>query len=135
MLKQKTKTIEVGSKNYQLNKMDARTGSYVAFKLASVLAPLLNSNSSATNIGAALMGMPRQDFDELQNLLLQTVNHLVDGSNGQQIPEPVLTAKGDFVDPELAYDAVAVIQLTAQAAEFNIGGFFTEAGLKLPAQN
>ena len=134
MLKQKTKVVEVSGKNYQLTKMDARTGSYVAFKLAGVLAPLLNKTTNINTIGAALMGMPRHDFDELQSLLLRTVNRLIESGNGQQLPEPVLTAKGDFVDEELAYDAVSVIQLTVLAMDFNIGGFFGAAGLNLPAE-
>lgn len=133
MLKQKTKVVEVAGKNYQLTKMDARTGSYVAFKLAGVLAPLLNKTTNINTIGAALMGMPRHDFDELQSLLLRTVNRLIEGGNGQQMPEPVLTAKGDFVDESLAYDAVSVIQLTVLAMDFNVGGFFGAAGLNLPA--
>lgn len=131
MLKQKTKNIEVGGKTYQLTKMDARTGSYVAFKAAGVLAPAMGSSAA---IASALTGMPRKDFDELQSLLLKTVNRLVEAPNGQQLPEPVLTAKGDFVDAELGYDVVSVIKLTVEALMFNVGGFFGEAGLKLPAE-
>ncbi len=131
MLKQKTKIVEVGGKPYQLTKMDARTGSYVAFKAAGVLAPAMGSGAA---IAGALMGMPRKDFDELQSLLLKTVNRLVEAPNGQQIPEPVLTAKGDFVDEALAYDVAAVIKLTIEALMFNVGGFFGEAGLKIPAE-
>ena len=85
-------------------------------------------------MAAALMGMPCKDFDELQSLLLRTVNRLVDNGNGQQLPEPVLTAKGDFVDEALAYDAASVIQLTVHALIFNVGGFFAAAGLNLPAE-
>lgn len=134
MLKQKIKNVEVGGKPYQLTKMDARTGSYVAFKAAGVLAPAMESKGSGAAIALALMGMPRKDFDELQSLLLKTVNRLVEAPNGQQIPEPVLTAKGDFVDETLAYDVAAVIKLTIEALMFNVGGFFGEAGLKLPAE-
>lgn len=134
MLKQKIKNVEVGGKPYQLTKMDARTGSYVAFKAAGVLAPAMESKGSGAAIALALMGMPRKDFDELQSLLLKTVNRLVEAPNGQQIPEPVLTAKGDFVDEALAYDVAAVIKLTIEALMFNVGGFFGEAGLKLPAE-
>ena len=129
MLKQKTQVVEVAGKSYQLTKMDARTGSYVAFKVAGVLAP-----SGGKTAEMALMGMPRKDFDELQSLLLRTVNRLIDNGNGQQLPEPVLTAKGDFVDEALAYDAASVIQLTVHALIFNVGGFFAAAGLNLPAE-
>ncbi|MDY6148957.1 MAG: hypothetical protein SPI35_08085 [Porphyromonas sp.] len=128
MLKQKNQVIEVAGKSYQLTKMDARTGSYVAFKVAGVLAP---SGGKSAEMAAALMGMPRKDFDELQSLLLRTVNRLVDNGNGQQLPEPVLTADGSFVDADLAYDAASVIQLTVRALVFNVGGFFAAAGLNV----
>ena len=131
MLKQKTQIVEVAGKSYQLTKMDARTGSYVAFKVAGVLAP---SSGKTAELAAALMGMPRKDFDELQSLLLRTVNRWSDNGNGQQLTEPVLTAMGDFVDEALAYDAACVIQLTVLALIFNVGGFFAAAGLNLPAE-
>lgn len=131
MFKPKTQVVEVAGKNYQLTKMDARTGSYVAFKVAGVLAPTMGSTDA---MAAALMGMPRKDFDELQSLLLRTVNRLIEGPNGQQMPEPVLTAKGDFVDDALAYDAATVIALTIRALMFNVGDFFGAAGLILTAE-
>ena len=131
MLKPKTQVVEVAGKKYQLTKMNARAGSYVAFKVAGVLAPTMGSTDA---MAAALMGMPRKDFDELQSLLLRTVLRLVEGSNGQQMPEPVLTADGDFVDEALAYDVATVINLTIRALVFNIGDFFGAAGLNLPAE-
>lgn len=131
MLKPKTKVVEVAGKPYQLTKMDARTASYVALKAAGVLAPSMGNTAAMVS---ALTGMSRKEFDELQTLLLRTVNRLIEAPNGQQMPEPVLTAKGDFVDEALAYDAAAVIKLTVEALIFNVGGFFNEAGLKLPAE-
>ena len=131
MLKPKTQVVEVAGKKYQLTKMNARAGSYVAFKVAGVLAPTMGSTDA---MAAALMGMPRKDFDELQSLLLRTVLRLVEGPNGQQMPEPVLTAEGDFVDEALAYDVATVINLTIRALVFNIGDFFGAAGLNLPAE-
>ena len=130
MLKPNTQVAEVAGKKYQLTKMNARAGSYVAFKVAGVLAPTMGSTDA---MAAALMGMPRKDFDELQSLLLRTVLRLVEGPNGQQMPEPVLTADGDFVDEALAYDVATVINLTIRALVFNIGDFFGAAGLSLPA--
>lgn len=59
MLKQKTQVVEVAGTSYQLTKMDARTGSYVAFKVAGVLAP---SGGKTAEMAAALMGMPRKDL-------------------------------------------------------------------------
>lgn len=131
MLKPKTQVVEVAGKKYQLTKMNARAGSYVAFKVAGVLAPTMGSTDA---MAAALMGMPRKDFDELQSLLLRTVLRLVEGPDGQQMPEPVLTADGDFVDEALAYDVATVINLTIRALVFNIGDFFGAAGLNLPAE-
>lgn len=109
--------------------MNARTGSYVAAKIVVLLAPALNGNVSKDDVVKALHGLPRKDFDEFQTIILQSVLKLTDG-----VPEPIIKGNGEFVDEDLAYDTATVINLTVQSLFFNVGGFFTEAGLKLPAQ-
>lgn len=133
MLKQKTKDIEVNGKKYRLTRMDARTGSYVAAKLALLCAPLLNKKGEINEAGLAqvLPALSRHDFDEIQTIMLKTVHQLV-GAEGME--SPVVKANGDFVDEDLCYDVAAVINLTVQAVFFNVGDFFAEAGLLKPAK-
>lgn len=132
MLKEKTRDIELSGKKYRLNKMDARTGSYVAAKVAIIAAPLLKSSGKINeqNLATILPSLNRNDFDELQTILLKTVYRYAD--NG--MVEPICTANGTIFDEELAYDVKTVIALTVHAVMFNCGDFFNEAGLMNPAE-
>lgn len=120
-MKPKTKIIEVNNKKYKLSKLDARTGSYVAFKLAAVIAPALKDGNVEQALGQ-VSKLPRAEFDEIQNYLLQTVTEIKE-VNGEELPMPLLR-NGAFIDEELNYDVSAVMQITVQAAIFNVGDFF-----------
>ena len=120
-MKPKTKIIEVNEKKYKLSKLDARTGSYVAFKLAAVIAPALKDGNVEQALGQ-VSKLPRSEFDEIQNYLLNTVTRIQE-VNGEELPMPLLR-NGAFVDEELTYDVSAVMQITVQAAIFNVGDFF-----------
>ncbi len=129
MLKEKTKDITINDEKYRLTRMDARTGSYVAAKVAMLLGPMLSGGEATqADITKALPALNRRDFDELQTILLKTVQHLK-VVQGDELPEPVVKANGDFVDSDLAYDVSTVIALTVHALMFNVGGFFAVAGL------
>lgn len=134
MIKQKTQDVEVGGKKYRLTKIDARTGSYVAAKLALIAAPLLTDKKFDEKTMAALVpNLSRRDFDEIQTILLKSVLKLNEAKDNL-LPEPILKSDGSFVDEELEYDAASVMNLTAQAAMFNVGAFFAVAGLAIPAK-
>lgn len=135
MLKQKYQEVEVGGKKYRLTKMDARTGSYIAAKLALLAAPLLKKGGSVDDnaMAALIPSLNRKDFEEIQTLLLKRVK-LLREKDGVSLPEPILMADGSFVDEELEYSTAAVMNLTVQSIMFNVGDFFAEAGLLKPAQ-
>lgn len=139
-MREKEKIIDIGSRRYRLTKLNAGDGSYVAFKLTGVIIPALgvlsdkgdngkkdDDGSDMKLLGAALNSMSRADFTEIQNLLLGTVLKL--DSDG--VPMPILKSDGTFVDEDLAMDAATVINLTVQAALFNLSGFFGGEGLNL----
>lgn len=131
MQKQKTKVVEINGGKYRLGKLDARSASYLAFKLAAVIAPAFGKNkgsSSLEDVASAIPDIPRKEFDEMQTMLLKTVCILKE-VNGNDIPSPVLKESGAFADEDLAYDSVTVMKLTVQALVFNVGSFFSEAGL------
>lgn len=134
MLKQKTKVIEEGGVKYRLGKLDARSASYLAMKAAALIAPALGDfrkmgkEEAAKAAASALPSLPREEFDEIQTMLLRTVCKLTE-TEGVEMPIPIMKADGSFVDDFMAYDAVTVMKLTVQALMFNIGGFFQEAGL------
>ena len=47
--KQKTQIIEVGGNKYRLSKLDARSASYIAFKSAGIVAPLMGKGKPGEN--------------------------------------------------------------------------------------
>ena len=120
-MKPKTKIIEVNGKKYKLSKMDAKSGSYVAFKLAVIVAPAIKEGN-IENALSQISTLPRKEFDELQNLLLQTVAEIKE-VNGEEMPMALLR-NGSFINEDLQYDVSSVMQLTVQAAMFNVGDFF-----------
>lgn len=139
MLKEKTKIIEVNQKKYRLTKLDARSGSYLAFKIVAAAVPALGNNSAKTKealgntsamtkeaLASIVTSMSRKEFDELQTMLLVKVQKLV---GSEDTPMPIMKPNGVFVDEELEYDVATVINLTVSCIMFNIGGFFNEAGL------
>ena len=134
-MKVKEKFFDYNGTRYKLTKLDADSGSYVAFKLAGVALPLM-SGMSGQGVSAgdmqllsqAITSMNRKDFTEVQKILLATVLKM-ETSGGVDMPMPILKADGTYTDEELRTDAAAVIALTVQAAIFNIGGFFGGEGL------
>lgn len=131
MQKQKNKIVEVDGGKYRLGKLDARSASYLAFKLAAIIAPVLGKKKGATSVeevANAIPNIPRNEFDEMQTMLLKTVCSLKE-ANGIDMPIPVIKEDGSFVDEDLAYEPVTVMKLTVQALVFNVGSFFSGAGL------
>ncbi len=134
-MKVKEKFFDYNGTRYKLTKLDADSGSYVAFKLAGVALPLMSglSGQGVTAgdmqlLSQAITSMNRKDFTEVQKILLATVLKM-ESSGGVDMPMPILKADGTYTDEELRTDAAAVIALTVQAAIFNIGGFFGGEGL------
>lgn len=129
-LKKRNKVIEIGGQKYQLNKLDARTGSYVAFKLGALLTPVLTGgNVTESELASGIAALSRDDFDELLTVLLSVVLK-VNNADGLDVPEPIINAGGAFIDENLEYDTAAVLQLAGHAAFFNVSGFFNAAGLQ-----
>lgn len=134
-MKVKEKYFDYNGTRYKLTKLDADSGSYVAFKLAGVALPLMSGMSGQgvtagdmQLLSQAITSMNRKDFAEVQKILLATVLKM-ETSGGVDMPMPILKADGTYTDEELRTDAAAVIALTVQAAIFNIGGFFGGEGL------
>lgn len=134
-MKVKEKYFDYNGTRYKLTKLDADSGSYVAFKLAGVALPLMSGMSgqgvTASDmqlLSQAITSMNRKDFTEVQKILLATVLKM-ETSGGVDMPMPILKADGTYTDEELRTDAAAAIALTVQAAIFNIGGFFGGEGL------
>ncbi len=127
MLKKKTETVTIDGKNYRLTKLNARDASYLAMKLASIVAPAAVGGD--VDIAAAVTKISRQEFDEIQNLLLQTVSRL-EKAGDAEMPVPIIKSDGTFTDEEMEYDVALVFGLTVKAIVFNVGSFFQGGALQ-----
>lgn len=128
-----TKTIEVNGRTFILKKMDARTGSYMLFKLMKLLPPILenididkldtdNFDFKSLNLSEALkpiFDLPEEEFRYIQDNCLKSVDELL--AAGAQ---PVIQKNGEWGINDIAYDMGLVMNLTIQSLIFNVQGFF-----------
>lgn len=127
------KIITIKNMKYKIGKLDARSASYLAMKMAAIIAPFIgkgSKNIDESKMAEVLPNIPRNEFDEIQTMLLRKAFKLRPVGDAD-MPEPILRADGSFVDDDMAYDAATVINLTVQVLFFNIGDFFTAAGSML----
>lgn len=127
MLKKKTETVTIDGKNYRLSKLNARDASYLAMKLAAIVAP--GAAGGDMDIASAVTKISRQEFDEIQTLLLRTVSRL-EKAGDAEMPVPVMKSDGTFTDEEMEYDVGLVFGLTIKAIMFNVGSFFQGGALQ-----
>lgn len=125
MLKQKTEIVKIGEKTFRLSKLNARDASYLALKLAAIVAP---GAASDVDIAQAVTKIGRVEFDELQTMLLRTVSRM-EQAGDVEMPVPIIKADGTFTDEELEYDIPTVFGLTIKAITFNVGSFFQGGAL------
>lgn len=128
-----TKSIEVNGRTFILKKMDARTGSYMLFKLMKLLPPILenididkldndNFDFKSLNLSEALkpiFDLPEEEFRYIQDNCLKSVDELL--AAGAQ---PVMQKNSEWGINDIAYDIGLVMNLTIQSLIFNVQGFF-----------
>lgn len=125
------KDIEVDGRTFRLNKLDARTGSYMTFKLLGILTPLFKnvdlealkelslSNLNIVEMSESLFKLSEDDFRFVQDNCLQIVDVLLPAG-----PQKVLDKYGTWGVEDFATDAALVMNLTIQSLVFNVTGFF-----------
>lgn len=128
-----TKSIEVNGRTFILKKMDARTGSYMLFKLMKLLPQILenididkldndNFDFKSLNLSEALkpiFDLPEEEFRYIQDNCLKSVDELL--AAGAQ---PVMQKNSEWGINDIAYDIGLVMNLTIQSLIFNVQGFF-----------
>ena len=128
-----TKSIEVNGRTFILKKMDARTGSYMLFKLMKLLPPILenididkldtdNFDFKSLNLSEALkpiFDLPEEEFRYIQDNCLKSVDELL--AAGAQ---PVMQKNSEWGINDIAYDIGLVMNLTIRSLIFNVQGFF-----------
>lgn len=112
------KIVPIKGKNYQVNKLDARTGCW--------LFSFMSEKSGSGQILSGLGKCTRPEFFDLQNLALKQV-FLMDGEKGAEFPIPVVGPSGQFVG-DLVGDVELAFRLTSESILFNLEPFLVVAG-------
>ena len=130
------KDIEVNERKFRLNKLDARTGSYMLFKLMKILTPIFkNIKQDSTDnikledlnldeIAESLFNLPEKEFSYIQDNCLQVVAELLPAGF-----QKVLNKSGTWGILNIEFDTTLVMNLTIQSLVFNVSGFFTGSPL------
>lgn len=117
------KVITVGGQQYKLKKMDARSASYMAFLMKS----LIPTTDDAGQVLERAQGtLSKREFFSIQNDLLYTCYHVMPADPTGDGNICVLDERGNFVNEDLVTDIGAVVLLTIQALAFNVTDFFDE---------
>lgn len=132
---EKTKNIEINGRTFILKKMDARTGSFMLFKLMKLLPAILENldiekidleNLSLTDLKKLnltkmlepVFEMPEKEFSYIQDNCLKVVDELLNAG-----PQPVLQRNGDWGTNDISDNLGLVMNLTIQSLAFNVMGF------------
>lgn len=116
------KQVNIKDRNFSLRKFDARTGSYIAFKIMAEVLPMgLNKQLDIPTPKGPTMS--KADFFDIQDECLRVCFELLPSG-----PTPVLDPVGNYQIIDVANDAPLILFLTIQALMWNVQGFF-DAGL------
>ena len=125
------KDIEVNERKFRLNKLDARTGSYMLFKLMKILTPIFKNikqdsednikleDLNLDEIAESLFNLPEKEFSYIQDNCLQVVAELLPAGF-----QKVLNKSGTWGILNIEFDTTLVMNLTIQSLVFNVSGFF-----------
>jgi len=129
--------VTINERRFQIGKFDALTGSFMAVKLAGMIAPLVKSinvdavrgaekledvkmsSFDITGILSAIGSLTEEDFAYVQGKCLRVCREILPGDLA-----PVIRADGSFGVTDLDDDTATVMALTVHALMFNIKSFF-----------
>ncbi len=135
------KDIEINERNFRLKKLDARTGTFMLFKLTKLLPSIIENidldkldpeNLSINNLKdlnltkmlKPLFELSEEEFRYIQDNCLKVVS--------ENLPagfQPVLNKNNTWGVLNVENDAVLVMNLTVQSLVFNFMGFFAGSPL------
>lgn len=127
------KDIEINGRNFRLNKLDARTGSFMLLRLINILAPLFKNidfhegeessvamdDINLTELVSSICDLSEEDFRFIQDNCLQIVEELLPAG-----PAKVLDKYGNYCVLDIEFDTMLLMNLTIQSLVFNLSGFF-----------
>ncbi len=128
--------IEVNGRKFRLNKMDARTGSYMLFKLMKILGPIFKNikidniedvnldDINLTDLMSSIFNLPENEFRYIQDNCLKVVEEILPAG-----PARVIDKYGNFGVLNIEFDTALLMNLTIQSLIFNVKGFFAGSPL------
>ncbi|NHL37744.1 hypothetical protein FDE95_14270 [Clostridium botulinum] len=130
------KDIEINERRFRLNKMDARTGSYMLFKLMKILTPIFKNikaddtenisldDINLTDLMSSIFNLPEDEFRYIQDNCLRVVEEILPAG-----PARVIDKYGTFGVLNIEFDTALLMNLTIQSLIFNVKGFFAGSPL------
>lgn len=123
----KTKDVTIRGTEYQIGKLDARTGSYIALTIMTKVLPSFLSEDKLKlgELPKNRVDMTESEFHVIQGHCLAVCRRYT----AQRLAEQVMTTDGRFVFPDMADDIPTVLGLTIHALMFSVAPFFEDGGL------
>ena len=130
---EKYKDIEINGRRFRLNKLNARTGTYMLLKITKILPPILENldfdkldsdninfkDLNLTKVLSPIFDMDEKEFNYIQDNCLKVVEEILPAG-----PQPVLDNNGQWGVINIEFDMALVMNLTLQSLWFNLQGFF-----------
>lgn len=125
------KIIEINERKFKLNKLDAKTGSYMLFKVTSILKPIVKNmklddiedfSLDKLNLGDvidALCSLSEKDFRYIQDNCLSVVEELLPAGSAK-----IIDKNGNFGVLDIEFNTGLLMTLTVHSLVFNVIGFF-----------
>lgn len=125
------KDIEINNRKFRLKKMDARTGSYMLFKLVKILTPIFKNlkidnlddikidDLNLMDLMSSIFDLPEEEFRYVQDNCLKVVEELLPAG-----PARVLDKHGNYGVLDVEFNTGLLMNLTIQSLVFNVAGFF-----------
>lgn len=138
----KYKDIEINGRNFIINKMDARTGSFMLFKVMGILGPMVKNltveqltnleldNINVGEVFIALCSLSEDDFRYIQDNCLMVVEEKLPAG-----PAKILDKHGNYGVLDIEDDTALIITLTIHSLVFNVKGFFLGSPLASKLKN
>jgi hypothetical protein len=142
-IRETSKIVTIKGDRWKIGKFDARTGSYIAYKLLFQLLPMgmeLNLQKVAIESGQSFTlpegrsTMSKDEFIEIQTECLLVCSKLI--MVGEvETAMPILMQGGRWGIEGISDDIFLVMMLTIHCLAFNVSGFFDEDTLKELKEN
>lgn len=127
------KDIEVNGRKFRLNKLNARTGTFMLIKLTKTLAAVMSNididkldsddlsikDLNLTKVLEPIFDLSEEEFSYIQDNCLKTVEELLPAG-----PQPIFDNNGQWGVLNIEFDMALVMNLTLQSLWFNLQGFF-----------